>query len=134
MPKSWVRELERRYLEHMRIAAWALLILLVTGCSKTKSVVGTWAMDAPFGLMTITFAENGSYSGELTGNLTSGPVYGTYRLSSEGLEMDPPRITTKTGNMVTPPGGAMRMTMTWIDDNTVELYNGTAKFKMTKKP
>ncbi len=118
----------------MRVAPWILPLLILAGCSKSKSIVGTWAMDAPFGVMTITFAENGSYSGELTGNLTSGPVRGTYRLTADGLEMEPPRITTKTGNTVVPPGGAMRMTMTWIDDNTVELYNGTAKFKMTKKP
>lgn len=124
--------IDRRYISRLMRSVGLVLLLLVLGCGKGGNIVGTWSMNAPFGTMMVNFNADGTYDGNLTGPGASGAVKGTYRVKGSNLEMDPPTISMPNGQSVTPPGGVMRMKMSWKDDRNVELNNGSATFMMTR--
>lgn len=125
--------MSRYSLRSMRCLPCIVLTAFALGCGKSGNILGSWTMDAPFGVLRVTFKEGGAYSGSMSGPMANGPVTGTYAVKGNALEMNPPSIQLPNGQTVTPPGGQMRMRMTWKDDRTVELYNGKQTFMMTRQ-
>ncbi len=118
-----------------RCACLLLGLLLILGCGKSsQSVVGNWVMTAPFGVLDVNFQQDGNYAGTLTAPGGVFQAKGTYRLVKEGLELDPPTLTDASGQTSVPPGGLMRLKMTWKSQDTVELFNGEDTFSMVRKP